>query len=85
MLDMCNGSGCILISLLKVCGFEDVSGVGVDVSEEALQVACRNAKKLDVDATFLQCDLFSEVEGQYDLIVSNPPYIRTAVIEELKE
>lgn len=85
VLDMCTGSGCILISLLKVCGFEDVSGVGVDVSEEALQVACRNAKKLDVDATFLQSDLFSEVEGQYDMIVSNPPYIRTAVIEELKE
>ena len=85
VLDMCTGSGCILISLLKLCGFADVSGVGADVSEEALKVARKNAENLDVDATFLPSDLFSNVTEQYDLIVSNPPYIRTAVIEELKE
>ncbi len=85
VLDMCTGSGCILISLLKLCGFADVSGVGADVSEDALKVACENAEKLGVDAKFLHSDLFSNVEGKYDVIVSNPPYIRTAVIEELKE
>jgi release factor glutamine methyltransferase len=85
VLDMCTGSGCILISLLKLCGFSDISGVGVDVSEEALQVACKNAENLGVDATFVHSDLFSEVEEQYDVIVSNPPYIRTSVIEGLKE
>ena len=85
VLDMCTGSGCILISLLKLCGFADVSGVGVDVSEDALQVACKNAENLGVDATFVHSDLFSEVEEQYDVIVSNPPYIRTSVIEGLKE
>lgn len=85
VLDMCTGSGCILISLLKLCGKQGVNGIGVDISKEALQVACRNAENLDVKATFLHSDLFSEVQGKYDLIVSNPPYIRTAVIEELKE
>lgn len=85
VLDMCTGSGCILISLLKLCGFSDVSGVGVDISDAALKVAFQNAENLGVDATFLRSDLFSAVEGQYDVIVSNPPYIRTSVIEELKE
>lgn len=85
VLDMCTGSGCILISLLKLCSFADVSGVGADVSEEALKVARKNAENLGVDVTFLHSDLFSKVEGQYDVIVSNPPYIRTSVIEGLKE
>ena len=57
----------------------------MDISKEALEVASHNAENLGVDATFLHSDLFSEVEGQYDVIVSNPPYIRTSVIEELKE
>ena len=85
VLDMCTGSGCILISLLKLCGQQNVSGIGVDISNEALAVAGQNADKLGVKATFLQSDLFSEVSGKFDVIVSNPPYIRTAVIEELKE
>ena len=85
VLDMCTGSGCILISLLKLCGQQGVSGIGVDISNEALAVACQNADNLDVKATFLQSDLFSEVSGKFDVIVSNPPYIRTAVIEELEE
>ena len=85
VLDMCTGSGCILISLLKLCGQNGVCGIGVDISEEALKLACRNAEKLGVDAGFIHGDLFSNVEGKYDVIVSNPPYIRTAVIEELKE
>lgn len=85
VLDMCTGSGCILICLLKLCGFSDIRGVGADISKEALEVARQNAEHLGVDATFLHSDLFSEVEGQYDVIVSNPPYIRTSVIEELKE
>ena len=84
VLDMCTGSGCILISLLKLCGFLNVYGTGVDISGEALHVAMRNAEKLDVSAQFLHSDLFEKVEGKFDIIVSNPPYIRTAVIEELK-
>ena len=83
VLDMCTGSGCILLSLLH--GKKDVTGVGVDLSEEALKVAKQNAESLEIEATFLQSDLFAKVEGTYDLIVSNPPYIRTEVIEGLQE
>ena len=83
ILDMCTGSGCILISLMKMG--KEVQGMGADISEEALKVARRNAEKLDVNATFVESDLFSNIEGKYDVIVSNPPYIRTAVIEELSE
>lgn len=83
ILDICTGSGCILISLLKMC--QGVLGTGTDVSEEALKVAERNNAKLRVEARLIQSDLFENVQGKYDVIVSNPPYIRTAVIEELKE
>lgn len=99
VLDMCTGSGCILISLLKHGGSTPVGlthgttenvekkilGVGVDISEEALKVAKMNCEKIGVKAEFIQSDLFKNVSGRYDVIVSNPPYIRTAVIEELKE
>lgn len=85
VLDMCTGSGCILLSLLKLCGCANVGGLGVDISEEALKVARKNAESLEVHAQFLHSDLFENVEGLYDIIVSNPPYIRTAVIERLQE
>lgn len=83
LLDMCTGSGCILISLLKLGKVK--SGVGVDVSENALSVAKKNCEKHGVKAELIESDLFENVSGCYDVIVSNPPYIRTAVIEELKE
>ena len=83
ILDMCTGSGCILISLLH--GEKGAHGVGVDLSEEALKVAKKNAEKLQIEATFVQSDLFEQVEGEYDIIVSNPPYICTEVIESLEE
>lgn len=83
VLDMCTGSGCILISLLKLG--PGVVGTGADISEDALKVAEKNRAKMHVTADLIQSDLFERVEGKYDVIVSNPPYIRTAVIEELKE
>lgn len=89
VLDMCTGSGCILISLMKrmqtVSGEDGITGVGVDLSHQALQVAEKNASKQKVGAVFVESDLFDNVEGTYDMIVSNPPYIRTAVIQELQE
>ena len=98
VLDMCTGSGCILISLMKLYGTSQAEttsnvtedetllcGVGVDISEEALKVARANGERLGVKADFIQSDLFENVVGKYDVIVSNPPYIRTAVIDELKE
>ena len=90
ILDMCTGSGCIVISILKMCRekyyMTGLQGTGVDVSEEALKVAAENAKRLEVPVTLVQSDLFEQLsEEQYDVIVSNPPYIETAVIDTLQE
>lgn len=89
ILDMCTGSGCILLSLLKTkqerYGVRGLKGMGVDISEEALKTAKENAKRLSVDALFLKSDLFAKVDETYDVIVSNPPYIETGVIKELQE
>lgn len=89
VLDMCTGSGCILISLEQLSK-KDYSGwkcsfMGVDISEKALLKAEENAKLHKATVKFQQSDLFEKVEGKYDLILSNPPYIRTSVIEELEE
>lgn len=81
VLDMCTGSGCILLSLLSFTN--DCSGVGVDISSKALSVARENAKRLGIQATFLESDLFDTVEGLFDVVVSNPPYIKSKVIETL--
>lgn len=83
ILDMCTGSGCILISLMK--HGEDLTGVGVDISKQALTVARENADRLGVDVEFVHSDLFECVQGKYDVIVSNPPYIRSEVIRGLQE
>ena len=82
ILDMCTGSGCILLSLLKYSN--ECEGMGVDISEEALKVARENAQRLGLKADFIQGDLFEPVpEKRFDMIISNPPYIETAVIETL--
>ncbi len=83
ILDMCTGSGCILLSLLHYSN--DCVGVGVDVSEGALIVAKQNCENLGLTASFIQSDLFTNVSGKYDIIVSNPPYIRSDVIPTLME
>lgn len=83
VLDLCTGSGCILISLLaRVPG---VSGLGTDISEEALATAERNADRLGVAdrAQWARGDLFAPVEGRFDVIVSNPPYIPREDIDGL--
>lgn len=94
ILDMCTGSGCILISLLLEK--EDARGTGADISPEALAVAKKNAGLLDVEnrAGFVESDLFSapyfcekggKDSGKYDILISNPPYIATEEIETLME
>lgn len=83
VLDVCTGSGCIIISLRKLV--EEIEGSGVDISDKALEVAKENADRFQVPVTFEKSDLFEKVEDCYDVIVSNPPYIKTAVIEELAE
>ena len=82
IMDMCTGSGCILISILK--NSHDVEGYGYDVSKLALGVAKENAKLNDVSASFEHSNLFENVaEQEFDMIVSNPPYIPTGDIAGL--
>lgn len=81
VLDLCTGSGCIIISLGKLCKLK--KAVGVDISEDALSVARENSIRNEVEVFFQRSDLFQRVKGKYDIIVSNPPYIETAVIETL--
>lgn len=83
ILDMCTGSGCILLSLLHYSN--DCEGTGCDISEKALAIAEENARLLSEEAVFIQSDLFEHVEGKYEFIVSNPPYIPTEVIPTLME
>ena len=89
ILDLCTGSGCILISLLKYSNAAE--GVGTDISSAALEVAGENAESiLGSQAEFLCGDLFEPLKGmdpkdsKFDIIVSNPPYIKTDVIKTLE-
>lgn len=81
VLDLCTGSGCILISLMK--NVPDLTGIGSDVSKTALLVAKENAKQYELAAEWVRSDLFDNIGGKYDMIVSNPPYIRTEEIAKL--
>ena len=82
ILDIGTGSGCILLSLLHYSN--DCHGVGADISEKALQTARENAKALSIErACFVESDLFENIEGQFEIIVSNPPYIKSSDIEGL--
>ena len=86
ILDMCTGSGCIGITLAKK--FPDSNVTGVDISDKALAVAWKNKCNLDADnIDFIQSDLFAALgaDRRYDIIVSNPPYIPTKVIEGLQD
>ena len=85
ILDLCTGSGCILLSLLSYSN--GTTGVGTDLSGKALSIAERNAERLGLleRTAWRQGDLFEAVSGdeKFDLIVSNPPYIKSEVIPSL--
>lgn len=83
VLDLCTGTGCIIISLAKLCNLS--YAVGTDISEEALDIAKKNAVDLKAAAEFYLGDLFEALPQHrlFDLIVSNPPYIRTGDIAGL--
>ena len=85
ILDLCTGSGCILLSLLHA--IPEAEGLGTDISGEALKAARQNCENLELTkkARFLQGDLWKPVEEEkFDLIVSNPPYVPTGVIPTLE-
>lgn len=81
VLDLCTGSGCIIISLLHF--MPQVHAVASDISAPALALAKENAARNGVAAEFVESDLFSNIKGSFDMIVSNPPYIPSAEIAGL--
>lgn len=81
VLDLCTGSGCILLSILK--NAPAVKGTGSDVSKQALLVAKENAKLHNLEADWVRGNLFDNIIGAYDVIVSNPPYIAQTKIPSL--
>jgi release factor glutamine methyltransferase len=83
VLDLCTGSGCIAVSLKKLC--PRIHMTASDLSADALTVARENGSRLEAEITWVESDLFERLTGRFDLIVSNPPYIRTDVIETLSE
>lgn len=85
VLDMCTGSGAIAVSLSKY--LDKALIYASDISINALDVAKKNAKSNSLDITFIHSDLFNDIEisNQFDIIVSNPPYIETEVIKSLSK
>ena len=85
VLDLGTGSGIIAISL--ACEWKEVHVVATDISEAALFVAQQNAKYFDVQdkINFIKSDWFEAIEGKFDLIISNPPYIGLSEISEISQ
>lgn len=91
ILDLCTGSGCILLSLLKLGekrGIAGLKGTGAEISREALKVAEENGRRLEIPedrVAWVRGDLFENLEGPFDLLVSNPPYIPSGELSGLQE
>ena len=85
ILDLGTGSGCILLSLLKENKM--INGLGIDLSKEAINIALKNSKKLQLDkqSNFLISNWMSSINFRYDIVVSNPPYIASNDIKKLAE
>ena len=82
ILDLCTGSGAIAVSLKKY--LQDSIVYASDISPKALEVAKRNAKNNNVEVNFFESDLFENLPNiKFDIIVSNPPYIKKDVIKTL--
>ncbi len=85
VLDLCTGSGCIAVAIAKNCAGRRVSVTAADLSDAAIMLAEENAKLNDVNINFVQSDLFGGVRGRFNLIVCNPPYIKSADIPKLQK
>jgi len=85
ILDIGTGSGCILLSILKE--LKNCSGIGIDKSSKAVDIAKKNSKRLNLSqrTKFIHCDVDNFKLGNYDIIVSNPPYICSHGINSLSE
>lgn len=82
ILDLCTGSGAIAISISKI---KNMDVVASDISKKALEVAKKNNEKNNTKVKFIESDLFDKIKEKYDIIVSNPPYIQTDVIQTLSK
>ncbi len=82
VLDIGTGSGAIAVSIAK---YTKANVTAVDISKGAIETAIKNAKNNNVCVNFIESDLFENVEGSFDVIVSNPPYIETEIISTLDE
>lgn len=82
ILDLCTGSGCIAISLAKY--IENSVVDASDISARTLNVAKKNALSNGVNVKFIKSDIFKNITNQYEMIVSNPPYIRSDVVSNLQ-
>lgn len=81
VLDLCAGSGAIGLAIKENC--PEIELVSSDISETALGIIRENSKSLGLETTVIESDLFENLKGQYDLIVSNPPYIKSSDIKTL--
>jgi release factor glutamine methyltransferase len=85
ILDIGVGSGCILLTILKEK--QNFYGTGIDISKKSLDISRINAKKLNLDSRvkFYKSDIDKFIKGKYDLIVSNPPYIKSCDLKYLED
>jgi len=84
ILDLCTGSGAIAISIAK--NVPDAEIYAIDISQKAINVAKKNAKELDTKVKFIKSNLFNKMEKmKFDIIVSNPPYIKKYDINNLSK
>ncbi|MCR5388926.1 MAG: peptide chain release factor N(5)-glutamine methyltransferase [Lachnospiraceae bacterium] len=81
VLDMCTGSGCLGITIKH--RFKDAIVTCADICQTSLEISSKNAQKMGLDVEIIDTDLFSNITSSYDMIISNPPYIKTADLKTL--
>ena len=80
-----HGTGCVAIAVAKACKGRNVTVAAADISDAAIMLAKENANYNSADVTFVVSDLFENIHGRYNIIVCNPPYIKSADIPFLQK
>lgn len=84
VLDLCTGSGCIAVTIAKECRHLNLTVTAADISADALQLAQKNANLNGTNITFVESNMFENIQGQFDVIICNPPYIKHEDIAKLQ-